>query len=178
MRNGFRIYDSDTHVMPAAEVLERYVDPEFRPRLAELAAYRVPIRQSAEHSGGGHNYRVATQYYRRILGEVPRADHRARESNWRGSQLPPPGVADAQPALLPRLSRCLGQHLHRPPRVASLGRDAVCRLVHRRRYHGPLSEPAARRPRMRLWLAAVLGPAHGRAIRLCRLDAAAQDEAE
>src|SRR5207249_4172738 len=53
MKNGFRVYDSDTHVMPAAEVLERYVDPGFRPRLAELAAYRAPIRQSAEHSGGG-----------------------------------------------------------------------------------------------------------------------------
>jgi len=95
MRNGFRIYDSDTHVMPAAEVLERYVDPEFRPRLEELEPYRVPIRQSAEHSGGGHNYRVATQYYRRILGEAaPRADHSGRESNWRGSQLPRPGVQD------------------------------------------------------------------------------------
>src|SRR6266550_1003964 len=67
MKNGFRVYDSDTHVMPAAEVLERYVDPGFRPRLAELAAYRAPIRQSAEHSGGGHAYRVNTKYYRRIL---------------------------------------------------------------------------------------------------------------
>ena len=27
MKNGFRVYDSDTHVNPAAEVLERYVDP-------------------------------------------------------------------------------------------------------------------------------------------------------
>ena len=37
MRNGFRVYDADTHVLPAAEVIERYVDPEFRPRLAELS---------------------------------------------------------------------------------------------------------------------------------------------
>jgi hypothetical protein len=40
MKDGFRIYDADTHVNPAAEVLERYVDPGFRPRLAELARYR------------------------------------------------------------------------------------------------------------------------------------------
>jgi hypothetical protein len=94
MKNGFRVYDSDTHVMPAAEVLERYVDPGFRPRLAELAAYRAPIRQSAEHSGGGHAYRVNTKYYRRILGEAaPREDHSGRESNWRGSKLPRPGRA-------------------------------------------------------------------------------------
>ena len=33
MRNGFHVYDTDTHVMPIAEVLERYVDPDFRSRL-------------------------------------------------------------------------------------------------------------------------------------------------
>ena len=40
MRNGLRAWDADTHVNPAAEVLERYVDPSFRPRLAELAPHR------------------------------------------------------------------------------------------------------------------------------------------
>ena len=95
MRNGFRVYDSDTHVMPAAEVLERYVDPDFRPRLIELAPYRAPIRQSAEHSGGGHAYRINTKYYRRILGEAaPREGHSGRESAWRGSKLPRRGVQD------------------------------------------------------------------------------------
>ena len=42
MKNGYRVFDADTHVNPAAEVLERYVDPGFRPRLAELAQYRLP----------------------------------------------------------------------------------------------------------------------------------------
>src|SRR5260370_30268620 len=95
MKTGFRVYDSDTHVLPAAEVIERYVDPSFRPRLAELAQYRVPIRQSAEHSGGQHSYRIAQQYYRRVLGEAaPREGHTGRESNWRGGQrrgAPPQG---------------------------------------------------------------------------------------
>jgi predicted TIM-barrel fold metal-dependent hydrolase len=96
MKNGLRVYDSDTHVMPGAEVIERHVDPEFRPRLAEVAQYRVPVRQSAEHSGGAHTYRVAQQYYRRILGEAgPREGHTGRDSNWRGSRLPRPGVQDA-----------------------------------------------------------------------------------
>ena len=99
MKNGFRVYDSDTHVLPAAEVLERYVDPDFRPRLAELEQYRVPVRQSAEHSGGTHSYRVAQQYYRRILGEAaPREDHTGRESNWRGGKLPRPGAQDDEAA--------------------------------------------------------------------------------
>ncbi len=100
MKDGFRIYDSDTHVLPAAEVIERYVDPGFRPRLAELAQFRVPIRQSAEHSGGGmHGYRIAPQFYRRVLGEAaPREGHTGRETNWRGSKLPRPGVQDDEAA--------------------------------------------------------------------------------
>jgi uncharacterized protein len=96
MKDGLRVYDTDTHVLPAAEVLEHYVDPEFRPRLAELAQYRTPIRASAEHSGGGlHGYRIAPQYYRRVLGEAaPRDSHTGRDTNWRGSKLPRPGVQD------------------------------------------------------------------------------------
>ena len=70
MRNGFHVYDSDTHVNPAAEVLERYVDPGFRSRLAELAEYRFPVGQGAVGGIEGlHNYRVGTKYYRRVLGE-------------------------------------------------------------------------------------------------------------
>jgi uncharacterized protein len=96
MKDGFRVYDSDTHVLPAAEILERYVDPEFRPRLDELAQYRTPIRASAEHSGGGlHGYRIAPQFYRRVLGEsAPREGHTGRDTVWRGSKLPRPGVQD------------------------------------------------------------------------------------
>ena len=30
MNNGYRVVDADTHVDPAAEVPERYVDPDFR----------------------------------------------------------------------------------------------------------------------------------------------------
>jgi uncharacterized protein len=95
MRSGFRVYDSDTHVLPAAEVLERYVDPGFRPRLSELASYRVAARAANEDPGGLHNYRVATKYYRRVLGEAePREGHSGRESTWRGGKLPRPGVQD------------------------------------------------------------------------------------
>ncbi|HXO92450.1 MAG TPA: amidohydrolase family protein [Stellaceae bacterium] len=91
MKNGLRVYDADTHVNPAAEVLERYVDPGFRPRLAELAPYRLG------GSGGLHNYRVNTKYYRRILGEAaPRESFTGRESNWRGGKLPRPGTQDDQ----------------------------------------------------------------------------------
>lgn len=92
MKNGYRIFDADTHVNPAAEVLERYVDPGFRPRLAELAQYRLPASRDADDTNGLHNYRVATKYYRRILGEAePRENFSGREPRWRGSKMPRPG---------------------------------------------------------------------------------------
>jgi hypothetical protein len=91
MKNGFRVYDSDTHVSPAAEVLERYVDPGFRPRLAELA----PYRQATEE--GLHHYTFGRKFYRRVLGEAaPRESFTGRESRWRGGKLPRPGVQNDQ----------------------------------------------------------------------------------
>jgi len=69
MKNGFKVFDTDTHVMPAAEVIERYVDPVFRPRLQELEPYRTPMRQSAEYQSALHGYRIQPQFYRRVLGE-------------------------------------------------------------------------------------------------------------
>ncbi|MGC1887746.1 MAG: hypothetical protein WA709_16895, partial [Stellaceae bacterium] len=64
MRNGFRIYDADTHVSPSAEILERYLDPSFRPRLAELAPYRH------DTGDGLHSYSFGRKFYRRVLGEA------------------------------------------------------------------------------------------------------------
>ena len=58
------------------------------------------------------------------------------------------------------------------------GADALCRVVYRRRALRPISEPADGCARMRLWLAAVLGPAHGRAGDLCRRHRTAQADAE
>jgi predicted TIM-barrel fold metal-dependent hydrolase len=90
MKNGYRVYDADTHVSPSAEVLERYIDPGFRPRLAELAPYRRATDEDL------HSYSFGRKYYRRVLGEAaPRADFTGRESRWRGGKLPRPGVQDA-----------------------------------------------------------------------------------
>ena len=89
MRNGFRVYDADTHVSPSAEVLERYADPAFRDRLGELAAYR------REAEDGRHSYGFGRKYYRRVLGEAePRADFAGLSGRWRGGKQPRPGVQD------------------------------------------------------------------------------------
>ena len=36
MENGLKVIDMDTHVNPSMEVLERYLEPSFRPRFEEL----------------------------------------------------------------------------------------------------------------------------------------------
>src|SRR5262245_35671480 len=99
MRNGYRVYDSDTHVNPAAEVLERYVDPGFRPRLAELEPYRFAVGEGAVGGVAGlHNYRVGTKYYRRVHGEpAPREACRGGEKKWLGSKMPTPGQPHDRP---------------------------------------------------------------------------------
>ena len=105
----------------------------------------------------------------------PRPDlaHRRRiQPADRASQL------DVEPALLPGSRRHVGQHLPGTAGVAPVGRNAVCRGVHRRRHFGPSSVTALRHARMRLRLATVLGQAHGRAVRLCRLDRRIEDEAK
>ncbi|HSB62345.1 MAG TPA: amidohydrolase family protein [Vicinamibacteria bacterium] len=99
MRDGFRAFDADTHVNPAAEVLERYVDPDFRPRLAELAPYRVATGQMMGGTPGTHQIRVQTKYYRRVLGEAgAHESFTGRGTHWRGSKIPRPGVQDDQAA--------------------------------------------------------------------------------
>src|SRR5262245_28471892 len=96
MRAGLRVYDADTHVNPAAEVLERYVDAGFRSRLADLAPYRIATPQIGG-TPDTHQYRVHTKLYRRVLGEAhPHETFTGRGTNWRGTQQPRIGVQDDQ----------------------------------------------------------------------------------
>src|SRR5262245_15548155 len=98
MKNGLRVWDSDTHVNPAAEVLERYVDPSLRPRLDALAPYRVASGQIGG-TPDTHQYRVATKFYRRVLGQAGSHEtFTGRGTNWMGSKQPRVGVQDDQAA--------------------------------------------------------------------------------
>src|SRR5262245_63651485 len=97
MRNGLRAWDADTHVNPAAEVLDRYVDPSFRPRLPELAAHRHATSQIGG-TPGSHQYRVGTKLYPRVLGQAGAHEtFTGRGTNWRGTTRPRPGVQDGVP---------------------------------------------------------------------------------
>lgn len=87
MRKNFKVYDSDTHVNPAADILDQYVDPDFRPRLPELAPYRQAFGEAAQGSGQLQQYRVGTKSYRRLLGTAaPDADFTGRRTSWKGSK--------------------------------------------------------------------------------------------
>ena len=98
MKDGLRVFDADTHVEPTAEVIDSYVDPGFRPRLAELAPYRQPVRAGSPGGAPGrHVYRYGQISYKRILGEAaPRETHSGRDTQWMGSKQPRAGTQDDQ----------------------------------------------------------------------------------
>jgi predicted TIM-barrel fold metal-dependent hydrolase len=99
MRDGFRAYDADTHVNPAADVLDRYVDPAFRPRLAELAPHKVASGQMVGGTPDTYQYRVQTKFFRRVLGTAgAHESFTGRGTHWRGSKQPRVGVQDDQAA--------------------------------------------------------------------------------
>jgi predicted TIM-barrel fold metal-dependent hydrolase len=99
MRDGYRAYDADTHVNPACEVLDRYVDPGFRPRLAELAQHRVASGQMIGGTPDTFQYRVNTKFYRRVLGTGGASEtFTGRGTHWRGTKQPRVGVQDDQAA--------------------------------------------------------------------------------
>ena len=58
MRQGLRAWDADTHVNPAADVLDRYVDPDFRARLPELAPHRVASGKMIGGTPDTDQYRI------------------------------------------------------------------------------------------------------------------------
>lgn len=96
MKDGFKVWDSDTHVEPSAEVIDKYLDPGFRNRLPELQQFRTPIAATTPGSSPGrHVYRYGQISYKRILGEAaPRPEHTGRASVWMGTQRPRDGVQD------------------------------------------------------------------------------------
>lgn len=103
MRDGFKIYDSDTHLAPSAETLEGYFDPALRQRLAEWPNCKVPFRigwaGEKLEPPFRHRYRFKTRdgwrEKLRILGEAgPREQVEHHFPTFMGSRFPTPGGAD------------------------------------------------------------------------------------
>ena len=99
MRNGFKVYDSDTHVTASAEELEPYLASPVKALVPELEKYKTPIRRTSAgavleppyshryslgSSGGGWGSDAP-----RTLGEAaPQANAERRTQEFMGSRLP------------------------------------------------------------------------------------------
>ncbi len=96
MRNGRRVYDSDTHGGPCAERLEPYLDPSIRERIPDLDKHKSPIKVGFAGEIREQPYK---HYYRfgrpagwntdavRILGEAgPREDSERRWQKFMGTR--------------------------------------------------------------------------------------------
>src|SRR5207237_8903746 len=55
-RNGFRIFDSDTHVGPYMDVLERYLSAGEKSQLAAWAPYRSSSKGHPVYTKGARRY--------------------------------------------------------------------------------------------------------------------------
>jgi predicted TIM-barrel fold metal-dependent hydrolase len=61
-RNGFKIFDADTHVRPDADLLEPYLPTAERLKLSSLDQYK------AKNKEGAVTYLIGTRQYKRRLG--------------------------------------------------------------------------------------------------------------
>jgi predicted TIM-barrel fold metal-dependent hydrolase len=84
VRNGYRIIDTDTHVGPCVEVLEKFAGPALRARWDELLPYYQPL------TDGGHQLSINPIPYKRPMGQ-----HLAAEAGVRGGVSPLKGSVSA-----------------------------------------------------------------------------------
>ena len=70
MRHGYKIYDSDTHINPSAEDLQKYMDTDFLSRLPDLEGFKSPNGPAVDGEPQRHVYQFGQLRYRRILGEA------------------------------------------------------------------------------------------------------------
>jgi uncharacterized protein len=103
MRNGYKIFDSDTHIAPMAETLEPYFDASIRHRVPEWEQFKVPFRIGWAGEILQPPYRHRYQFKKRpgwrdelrILGEAgPREPIEPHFPKFMGSRFPTPGGSD------------------------------------------------------------------------------------
>lgn len=111
MRNGFKVFDTDTHIRPAAEAIRPYLSSVVLERVPDLEEHRVPIRASMARevlqppyrhwyrfSGGDGEEEGFGAAHARFLAEAgPRAEKVQRPRQFMGSRFPTPGGGDHDP---------------------------------------------------------------------------------
>lgn len=99
MRNGMKVYDSDTHVTASAEGLEPYLASKIKKMLPDLEQFKTPIRRTtagaALEAPYSHRYNLGSfgggwgADAPRTLGEAePQAGTQRRSQKFMGSKLP------------------------------------------------------------------------------------------
>ena len=99
MRNGFKVYDSDTHITASAEDLEPYLASAIKELLPDLAQLKVPVRANATGEAleppYSHRFRLASAGagwmadVPRILGEAaPQENAQRRHQKFMGTKWP------------------------------------------------------------------------------------------
>src|SRR5688572_5709806 len=68
-KNGFRIFDTDTHVGPMMEVLDKYLTDAERSKLPAWQQY-ADVRQKEDFHKNSTNYIKGMRSYKRVLGEA------------------------------------------------------------------------------------------------------------
>jgi uncharacterized protein len=103
MRNGYKIYDADTHFQASAEALEPYLSSRVRELLPNLDDFRVPVRMGLAGEIREEPYRHTHRLPRsiggaegapRMLGEAaPRPGAQRRFQKFMGTIFPTEGGA-------------------------------------------------------------------------------------
>ena len=103
MRNGYKIFDSDTHIAPMAETLEPYFDASIRHSVPDWEQFKVPFRIGWAGEILQPPYRHRYQFKKRpgwrdelrILGEGgPREHIESHFPKFMGGRFPTPGGSD------------------------------------------------------------------------------------
>jgi predicted TIM-barrel fold metal-dependent hydrolase len=101
MRNGYKVYDSDTHIQPSAETLERYLSSRVRALVPDLESRKIPRKRHSTGLAYAPPYptRFRLGHYDavggwgadvpRVLGEAqPRAGAGGASGRFMGSRYP------------------------------------------------------------------------------------------
>ena len=100
MKDGFNIWDTDTHTRPSVETLEQYFDTKLRVRLPELDQHkRVNKRDVEGMVVGNHSYSFGERIpYARFLGKAsPEPGLYRPNSKFMGSRHATTGAIDGNP---------------------------------------------------------------------------------
>jgi len=100
MRDGYKIWDTDTHCRPSWETLEPYFDSHLKARLPELQQYKRKIKHSVEGLvAGNHGFALGARYpYPRFLGKATDEPGLNRpESTYMGTRHATEGAMDNDP---------------------------------------------------------------------------------